>query len=215
MGKGWPTWAIGLGLLAVVLLILGGAFFLNGRLKPKVGSDAVAFGDASVVAATRPTAPATVTSSTPSNPTVSNTAIGQSSSTSAPDATQAVSQAYLHYWDVYSNALYALDPSHLEDVLAGDELNRSRDAIDSLRSEGHAAKTEVQHHFAIIALTEDTATIQDEFLNKSYLVDATTRQAFQTPTSGNPETISCQLKLLDGTWKVVSVVKINETITSQ
>jgi hypothetical protein len=201
-------------MLALVLLILGGAFFLNNWLKPKVGIDAVA-GDASLVAATQPASPAAAASSTPSNPTVSGVAVGQSSPTSTSDATQTVSQAYLHYWDVYSSALYMLDPSHLEDVLAGDELGRSRDAIDSLRSEGHAAKTDIQHHFAIIALTEDTATIQDEFLNKSYLVDAKTRQALQTPTSGNSETISCQLKLLGGTWKVVSVVKINETVTSE
>lgn len=215
MRRGWPTWVIGLGLLALVLLILTGAFFLNSRLKPKVGTEEVAGGAILATRTTQPAVPASGVSSTPGNSTTSNTDVGQTSPAGTPDTSQVVSQAYLHYWDVYSNALYTLDASHLEDVLAGDELSRSHEAIDGLRSEGHAAKTDVQHHFAIIALTEDTATIQDEFLNKSYLVDAATRHALQTPTGGDPETISFQLKLLDGKWKVVSVVKINETIKSQ
>lgn len=207
MARGWPSWAVGLALFALVLVILGGAFILDAPLKPKVGTEPVPTTVPSLAPTVAPTA-------APSPGATIGGAVA--SSTVAPNAEKtAVDQAYLRYWDVYTAALYSLDTSHLGEVMAGDELDQARQTIEGLRRDGHAAKIDVEHHFAIIDLTDSTATIQDEYLNTSYLVNAETKQPVGTPTSGEKQTISCQLRLLDGTWKVVKVVTINETITQR
>lgn len=207
MTNGWPSRSVGLALFALVLIILGGAFFLNDRLKPKVGIEPVVTGIVSVTATAIPTPI--------SSPAQTIGGVAPPATVDSSTEKAAVIQAYLHYWDVYSNALLTLDTSHLSDAMAGDELVQARQVIDNLKAQHHAAKTEVDHHYAVVSLTQDTAVIQDKYLNRSYLVDATTKQPLQTPTSGQPETISCQLALQDGTWKVLKVIKINETITRQ
>lgn len=207
MTNGWPSRSIGLALFVLVLIILGGAFFLNDRLKPKVGIEPVVTGIASVTATAIPTQ---ISSPAPTIGGVAPPATVDSSTEKA-----AVIQAYLHYWDVYSKALLTLDTSHLPEVMAGDELIQARQVVDNLQAQHHAAKTEVKHHLVVVSLTQNKAVIQDEYLNRSYLVDASTKRPLHTPTSGQTESISCQLSLQNGTWKVVKVIKINETITRQ
>ena len=212
MGRRWPTWAIALGLLAVVLLVLGGAFFLNSRLKPKVGTESLAAGATPLLSAAQPSSAASVAVPTPSAGTSSGPSVGQLSATSTGDGTQAISQAYLHYWDVYNSALLTLDPSRLSDVSAEDELTRDTQSVEQLRSGHKALQSDVTHHLEVTSVSPDAATIHDQFEDRSYLIDPITKQPLATPQPATTETIACQLKLIGGVWKVVDVVKVAVTV---
>jgi hypothetical protein len=214
MEKGWPTWVIGLGLLAVVLLILVGAFLLNDRLRPRVGLDL-----ATTAATASPLKPQS-TASVLTGSLAVDTASNGTSATGAPTfdtagTRQAVLQAYLHYWDVYSDALITLDSSHLADVMAGDELSRARQLIDQLHSESHALKTDVAHHYEITSVSNDVATITDNFLNRSYDVDAVTKQPVGSPNPPTTESLLYRMETVDGVWKVVRAVKVSITVDQQ
>jgi hypothetical protein len=126
-----------------------------------------------------------------------------------PGPAQAVERAYLHYWDVYANALFTLDSSHLSEVMSGTELNGRRQQIDELRAQNQAAKIVVEHHYEIVLLGPTKAGVEDHYVNKSYTIDATSKRPLQSPGAGETEDVAFQLELIDGSWKVVSISQVN------
>jgi hypothetical protein len=203
MARRWPSWAVGLALFALVLVILVGAFLLNDRLKPKVGTETVASPVTSNAAMAIPSPTTTAAGALPI-------------ATFNPSFTKAtVIQAYLHYWDVYSSALVTLDPSHLADVMDGDELNRARSYLDQLKQGHQALKTDVSHQYEVTSLTSNSATLDDQLVNRSYLIDPKTNRPMGSPEAATPETIACRFQLENGVWKVTSVIKVAVTAVSQ
>ena len=203
MSRGWPSWAVGLALFALVLVILVGAFFLNDRLKPKVGTEPVA----SAVTSTGPTAiPSLI-------PTVGGAIPAATLDPNGEKA--AVVQAYLHYWDVYNSALLTLDTAKLSEVAADEELARDTQSVEELRSGHQALKSDITHHLEVTSVGADAATVHDQFEDRSYLIDPTSKQAVETPVPARTETIACQLRLVNGIWKVVNVVKVSVTVVPQ
>jgi len=201
-----PYWTVGLALLGLVIAVLIGASMLNARLRPSVGIETAA---AVVTGAPSPAAQ-TVTSPV----IVESTATANSSVAGTPttdlNSKQAVAQAYLRYWNIYNDALYTLNTSRLGEVMSGAERSRVQKQIDDLRSQNHAVKSDVQHHYVVVNVSPAKAGVQDQFLDKSYLVDLTTKRTLQSPGDGKTETIACQLEIIDGAWKVVSVVRVQQ-----
>jgi len=203
MARRWPSWAVGLALFALVLVILVGAFLLNDRLKPKVGTETVA----TAVTTPRATAiPSVIPSVGGAIPAATLDPNGEKA---------AVVQAYLHYWDVYSNALVTLDASHLAEVMDGDELTRAQAYVNQLKEGHQALKIDVSHHYEVTSVTPIAATLDDELVNRSYLVDPTTMRPLGSPEAASPETIACRFQLENGVWKVTSVIKVAVTVVNQ
>lgn len=195
-----PYWAVGLALLGLVIVVLIGASVLNARLRPSAGIEGVT---------------SSVTTPTTARPVIAGSAVASTLSVSGTpaanlDSKQAVAKAYLRYWDIYNDALYTLDTTRLGDVMSGEELSRVQKQIDGLRSRNQAVKSDVQHHYVVVNVSPGKAGVQDKFLDKSYLVDLKTKRALQSPGDGKTETIACQLQIIDGTWKVVSVVRVQQ-----
>ena len=141
-----PYWWIGLGLLALVLAVLGAAFFLDRQLRPRVGMESAPVGTPSVPTPTLMET-ATKVSETPvvaiqataspqsvgaGSPVVSQapSLVTVSPPIAEPSTPQAVEQAYLRYWDVYREALLHLDTSRLSEVAARDELHEIETEIE-------------------------------------------------------------------------------------
>lgn len=207
-GHGRPNWAIGLALLGLILVLLGGAFILNGRLKPAVGTEPVVATAIGAVATRIPSA-------VPNSATAS-AGVAIPTATNSPNAgNKAITQAYLRYWDVYSSALETLDTSHLSEVMTDDELKRAQAYVEQLRAEGHGLKTDVSHHYEVTSMTAETATLDDQLVNRSYLIDPATKQPVGSPEPATPETIACRLQLKGGVWKVTSVIKVAVTVVNQ
>ncbi len=124
--------------------------------------------------------------------------------TPSPTIEQVVSQAYLRYWQVYSDALFNLDVSRLGEVMTGPELEGARKEIEALRQRGRAAKIAVEHNFFIADLNSNTgsATIHDDYSNRSYEVDAETKQMIGQPAPGTKISDTYFLVVEGGTWKV-------------
>ena len=200
-----PYWIIGLVLLGLVIVVFVGAFMLNARLRPLVGIET-----ATVALTESPTPAATVVRSLTAESTAVSTPSGLDTPAADLNTRQAVAQAYLRYWDVYNDALYTLNTARLGEVMSGAELSRVQMQIGDLRSQDHAVKSDVQHKYVVVSLSPGKAGVQDQFLDKSYLVDLATKRSLQSPGDGKTESIACQLQIIDGAWKVVSVVRVQQ-----
>ena len=128
-------------------------------------------------------------------------------STAAPipsELRQEIEDAYDRFWRVRADASLRLDPSRLPEVAAGQALERERQEIARLQAEGKAARIVVDLRFRVVQATNSTATIQDDFENRSYLVDAVTKQPIgPLPTGADIVKVSFDLQKIDGAWRVV------------
>jgi len=222
-------WLIGLSLVAIIVIAVGAGLFLSRKLQPSVGispaptnstarmppgSTPAADGDQPSTTAT-PTMPivaaASPTATLPATPSASPlpVVVAPGATPAPPGTAQAVERAYLHYWDVYANALFTLDSSHLSEVMSGTELDGRRQQIDELRSQNQAAKIVVEHQYEIVLLGPSRAGVEDHYVNKSYTIDATSKRPLQSPGAGETEDVAFQLELVDGSWKVVSSRQVN------
>ena len=188
------------GLLLVVAVLLVGGLFAGRHFRSTVGTQPAP----SIAAVASPAAPAVVAPAVVASPAVSPAASAALSLPVATDPlTLEIEQAYLHYWDVRTQAYLELDTSHLGDVMAGAELDRETKQITDLKAQGRAGKLDVQHHYLIASRASDKAVVYDEYSNNSMFIDAKTGQ--EIPTSDPPitENISFDLQKIDSTWKVV------------
>ncbi len=203
MARGWPTWAVGLALFALVLVILVGAFFLNDRLKPQVGTEPVATAVTSAQATAIPSLIPTVAGAIPA-------------ATLDPNAMRAVViQAYLHYWDVYGQSARAGDTSQLPTVLTGDALKWTTDEINQRKAQGKGMDLQVKHLPTVRSVTADTAEIDDQVTDTSRWIDLKTGTTLAREGSPTMLADTFQLQRIDGTWKVVSGTQNQVQINQQ
>lgn len=204
-----PYWAVGLVLLAVVIVVLTAAFLLDRQLRPRVGIEATATTPALAQAATPPTAalsPTVPAAATPAAPAAAVPTVA-ASPTGLPVASspleREIEEAYLRYWDVLTQAYLNLDTSRLSEVMSGAELARQEQQIRDLKAQGRAAKLEAQHRIAFVQVSADHAVIYDEYLNRSIFVDPVTKQELPTKEPPATEKISFEMRKINGNWKVV------------
>ena len=91
----------------------------------------------------------------------------------------------------------------MSEVMAGAELERTRTQIAELRAQWRAAKIVVEPRIAFLRVSDSSADLYDEYFNKSYLVDAQTKQPMQQPGPGGTAKVSYQLERADGVWRVI------------
>jgi len=85
-----------------------------------------------------------------------------------------VSEAYLRYFQVSTDALRALNPDGLDSVATGDELQFLTTQIEQDRAAGRALATNVQHSFVVLSVQGDQAMVSDDYRDSSIYVDPST-----------------------------------------
>jgi hypothetical protein len=189
------------GLLLGVAVLLVGGLVAGRHFRSTVGTQPAP----SIAAPASPATPATVAApAVAASPAVSAPA---SAVPSLPVSTDPlaleIEQAYLHYWDVRSQAFFNLDPTHLPEVMAGAELSRELQQMKDMQAQGRAGKVDVEHHILLGKVTPTSAVVYDEYLNRSVFVDASTKQVIPTSSPPITEKVSYEMQKIDGTWKVV------------
>ena len=171
-----------------VVLMLAGCSRGEDRFEPRA------------TVATTPATSARTTAATPVTPSPT-ASLGQN----RPEAERRVLEAYQQFWEVYSQAVLELDPAPVESVASGERLQGIREEIEDLRRRGLAMRVSVTHNPLIIELNEDSAVVYDEMINKSFFVNAATKEPRTASGSGMllQDTYTLQ-RAVDGTWKVVS-----------
>jgi hypothetical protein len=118
-----------------------------------------------------------------------------------------VEQAYVHFWDVRTQALLELDPNRLTEIMAGTELTAEQQAIKDLQASGRAQRVDVEHHELIAWATSDAATVLDEYVSHTVLVDAATKEPVEDPPSA-PFRVAYLFRKVDGRWLAVDAVRV-------
>jgi hypothetical protein len=155
----------------------------------------------------------------PALPRPALTVVPQATSTAPPQASpsataiplalrQEIEQAYQSFWRVRADAAFSLDPSQLPQVAAGAALDRELEETAQLQAEGRAARVVVDLRFRIVQATDTSATIFDDVENRSYFIDARTKQPIgPPPDSAQIYKMSYELQKIDGSWRVVDATR--------
>jgi len=198
------------GLLLAALALLTGGYYAAQHFRGAVGTQ-----PASSLAAPASSAQPSALGASVAPAPVASTA-GSALASASPSLRVAtdplsleIEQAYLHYWDVRTQAFYNLDPSHLGGVMAGPELARSLQQMKDLQAQGRAGKVDVDHHYLLASVSPDHAVVYDEYLNRSVFIDAKTKQVIPTSSPPATEKISYDMQKIDGVWKVVDGAQHN------
>jgi hypothetical protein len=191
---------LALGLLMGVAVVLAGGLYAVRQFGSSVGTRPAP----SIAAPASPAAPPVVAAPAVA---VSPAASAAASPSSLPIATDPltleIEQAYLHYWDVRTQAYLNLDTSHLGEVMAGAELDRMTQQINGLKANGRAVRVDIDHHYLLKSTAPDRAVVYDEYLNRSLYLDATSKQVIPTSSAPATEKVSYDLQKIDGVWKVI------------
>jgi hypothetical protein len=126
-------------------------------------------------------------------------------SPTSTDVRAQVEQAYLHHWDVYAQALLTLDGSHLLDVLSGAALRAVQKQLRELKAADQPALVRVEHRYRITIVNEDTAIVDDRYINHTVRLDPTTMEPIE-PDPNQSVHKSYTLKKVGGVWKVTDIV---------
>ena len=144
---------------------------------------------------------------------VPSSAPSMATSTAPPSPTpqplspkEAVREAYLRQWEVYSRAVRTLRPRGLREVLTGEALEVVRGEIAKRRRTRTPARVQVQHDIAVAIIDSTTAVVDDKYINHSVKIDPSTGK----PTERDPNELIHEvytLKKVDGVWKVSAIVR--------
>ncbi len=137
-------------------------------------------------------------------PVVTGTVAARPTEVPVRSVQDVVGDAYLAYWDAYSRAVLDRDETHVGDAMTGPILERTRAEIADLRQRGQAVRIDVDHRFVVVEVNEQagTATVVDEYTNRSYLVDPATKQPVGTTPAGSRVADTYFLIRTDERWKV-------------
>ncbi len=139
-------------------------------------------------------------------PSRSPTVTVEPTPTAAPE--EAIKEAYLHYWEVYGEALFNLDSSRLSEVMTGPRLERALQEIEQLEEQGRAVRIVVENRPVVVEVEGDEALVLDEYENRSYLIDAATKEPLsEPPTTGETIRDRVTLTRVGDTWKVLDTVR--------
>lgn len=209
-------WLVGLVMFGLIVVILVGAFLLNRQFRPRVGIEPVATPVIStqVQATAVPAVVSQPTVQPAASPTVAVTpsaaptqapsgAVPAGKPTADPTLTKEVEQAYLKYWQVYSDALLNLDTTRLPQVAADKGLSRIEEEIANLRNEKLALRVRVSHSYIIFDVTDSEAKVYDEIFDRSFTVDPVTKNPPDAPVKGGLVKDIFFMQKIGGTWKVV------------
>ena len=174
-------------IVAVALVALLGASLLVARA---VGTDDAPGPTKSPASADSPATPETSPSPTPRPLT----------------PREAVKEAYLRQWEVYSRAVRTLRPRGLRQVLTGEALEVVRREVARLARKQTAVRVRVKHDIAIAIVDANTAAVDDRYVNHSVTIDP----ASGKPTERDPNELIHEvytLKKVQGVWKVSAIVR--------
>jgi len=124
----------------------------------------------------------------------------------ATDERVQVEQAYLLFWNRWTHANLQLNSSPLAEVATGEALKGLVEQIEEQRAQNQPVRISVEHKYNIVITDENTASVDDRYVNHSQRLDPSTKQ----PIESDPKAMvrkSHTLKKVDGRWKVAEIIE--------
>jgi len=117
-----------------------------------------------------------------------------------------VEQAYLDAWDVWADALLQLDESRLPETFTGRALELISSQVEEQSQANEPVQILAEHNYTITILDEQTASVDDRYINHNVRLDPDTLEPIEEDPS-RPEHRSFTLKLVEGTWKIARIIE--------
>lgn len=117
-----------------------------------------------------------------------------------------VEQAYLRFWDIWTQANLTLDPKLIEQVTTGKQLELLSEQLEEQRTRNQPVKIAVEHSYEVLVTGSSTASVEDRYVNHSVRLDPRTMQPIE-PDPNIPVRKSHTLRKADGRWKVAEIIE--------
>lgn len=127
--------------------------------------------------------------------------------TIAPTPEQEVEQAYLRSWEVYAEAVKELDEGVLTRAYGGEALAAVVREVDRLQAANTPLVVDVDHDYELRMTGPSSAVVVDEYVNRNYRVDRSTGEPIDPPNDPGIYVESYQLREVDGSWKVIVILR--------
>jgi hypothetical protein len=149
--------------------------------------------------------PTSTTGGTDRSSTTSTTEASTTPTSHAPDTVEGqVEQAYLHSWEVTTEAFAEVDSAPLAEAFADTALQYRTQDVESIRADGVATRVLVDHAYRISFLSETRAVVNDIYVNHMRDYDPETGDWVE-PDPNVKRGSSYLLELRDGTWIVIDI----------
>jgi hypothetical protein len=125
-----------------------------------------------------------------------------------------VSEACGRYWRILRRARRDLDPSRLDEAMAGAALARARGEIGELRTAGRTVPLRGQVFDYVLKATPDEGVCYAEYIDDGVRRDATTGQGLGPRPTPSLVRSASYLKKLLGQWKVVDAADVGRPLTA-
>jgi hypothetical protein len=147
--------------------------------------------------------------STTEGPTTTSTTEAATTPTShAPDTVEGqVEAAYLHSWEVTTEAFAEVDSAPLAEAFADTALQYRTQDVEGLEADGQAVEVDVEHAYRISLDSSTRAVVNDIYINHMRLIDPATGDYLE-PDPNEQVGSSYLLELRDGTWIVIDINRI-------
>jgi hypothetical protein len=145
--------------------------------------------------------------SSPSATVATESSAEDSTTTTTRELTveEQVEAAYLHAWDLYTDAMSSVDPSALEEAFAERALEIVTADVAKLAADGQRGRMSVEHNYEI-AVEGGSATVVDNYVNHSVLLDADTGEALE-PDPNKVLEYTYTFRLIEDMWKVIAITR--------
>lgn len=131
----------------------------------------------------------------------------QPSLSPSPESLDAeVEQAYLKFWQVWTQANLELKPALLNDVATGEALAALRDQVTAQRDMEQPVRIEVEHHYETLVSAPDFASVEDTYINRSVRLSPETMEPIESVRDTRVRK-SHTLRKVDGIWKVAEIIE--------
>jgi hypothetical protein len=128
-------------------------------------------------------------------------------SPTATDVRLEIEQAYLRFWDVWTQANLELDPSLLDEVATGEALAALMESVEGQRARNQPVRIRVEHNYEIVIVDESTASVDDSYINHSQRLDPETMEPIEDDPNVQVRKTHT-LRKVNGQWKVAEIIEV-------
>lgn len=130
-----------------------------------------------------------------------------SPSPSPTDVRLETEQAYLRFWEAWAEANLELDPSLLDEVATGEALEALKESVEVQKARNEPVRIRVEHNYEIAIVDENTASVDDRYINHSQRLDPDTMEPIEEDPNVQVRKTHT-LRKVNGQWKVAEIIEV-------
>jgi hypothetical protein len=144
----------------------------------------------------------------PSPSVVEPTSTPSAVATSREELVKEVEDAYFRFWRTWIEASLTLDTTRLREVAMENALKTLESQIEEAKKKDQPVQVWVEHSQRVTQVTEETASLEDTYINHSVRLDPRTMQPIE-PDPRQATRLTYGLTKVRGKWLVREIIRVS------